>query len=365
MTHAYWLTASCIWNSFLKSGKRHIIITGSKKIGKSTLLKALFPSALPGITTTSVPRQKVYLKDNLSSRETVIGIHDCTLPGDRNKMKPIADGFNSLGKEILHDCIHSDSQWVSIDEIGYLETDCTDYCGCILQLMEHKRLAAVVRKQSLPFLIGLCSRDDVFLIDLDNPFGNTGCVIMASGLGNRFGSNKLMADFLGQPLIARALDATDRIFAKRVVVTRHEDVAALCCSREVEVILHSFPYRSDTVRLGLEAVGRVDGCMFCPADQPLLRRDTVASLALAFENNREFIWRTSFNDTCASPVIFPKWAFPELLSLPDGKGGGHIIRNHPEKVRTVSAQDIYELRDVDTPEDLQELLSAANSQKSD
>ena len=28
-----------------------------------------------------------------------------------------------------------------------------------------------------------------------------GCVIMASGLGTRFGGNKLMADFDGQPLI--------------------------------------------------------------------------------------------------------------------------------------------------------------------
>lgn len=33
-----------------------------------------------------------------------------------------------------------------------------------------------------------------------NPLNpNLGCVIMASGLGKRFGDNKLMADFDGQP----------------------------------------------------------------------------------------------------------------------------------------------------------------------
>ena len=31
-----------------------------------------------------------------------------------------------------------------------------------------------------------------------------GCVIMASGLSRRFGSNKLLADFAGQPMLCRA-----------------------------------------------------------------------------------------------------------------------------------------------------------------
>ena len=35
-----------------------------------------------------------------------------------------------------------------------------------------------------------------------------GCVIMASGLARRFGSNKLLADFEGRPLLCRALEVT-------------------------------------------------------------------------------------------------------------------------------------------------------------
>ena len=47
-----------------------------------------------------------------------------------------------------------------------------------------------------------------------------GCVIMASGLARRFGSNKLLADFGGRPLLCRALDATDTPqLACRIVVT--------------------------------------------------------------------------------------------------------------------------------------------------
>ena len=34
-----------------------------------------------------------------------------------------------------------------------------------------------------------------------------GCVIMASGLSRRFGANKLLADFCGQPMLCRAFAA--------------------------------------------------------------------------------------------------------------------------------------------------------------
>ena len=47
-----------------------------------------------------------------------------------------------------------------------------------------------------------------------------GCVIMASGLSRRFGTNKLLADFCGQPMLCRAFDATATPgIAARIVVT--------------------------------------------------------------------------------------------------------------------------------------------------
>ena len=187
-------------------------------------------------------------------------------------------------------------------------------------------------------------------------FPRVGCVIMASGLGKRFGSNKLMADFDGQPLICRALDITEGLFDTRVVVTRHEDVAQLCRERNISVVLHDLPLRSDTVRLGLEALGDVDGCLFCPGDQPLLKKETLSSLLGCWKNQQEQIWRPVFEETPGTPVLFPQWTFPELRSLPEGKGGGWVIRNHPEKVSHLPISDPWELTDADTPEILATLL---------
>ena len=184
-----------------------------------------------------------------------------------------------------------------------------------------------------------------------------GCVIMASGLSRRFDGNKLLADFHGEPMIARILHATEGLFSRCVVVTRHAQIADMCKESGIDVILHDLPHRSDTVRLGLEAVGDVDGCLFCPADQPLLSRNTVAALVQAAECDMDSIWRPAHGQDQGSPVLFPKWTFESLRNLPEGKGGGYVIHQHPEKVRTISVQNEYELMDVDDRETLERLLN--------
>lgn len=181
-------------------------------------------------------------------------------------------------------------------------------------------------------------------------FPEIGCVIMASGMSRRFGSNKLMASFDGAPMIFRALKATEGQVQRRVVVTRHLDVAALCREQGVDVIFHDLPHRNDTVRLGLEAVGDVDGCLFLPGDQPLLRQETVARLIRHWEADQTQIVRPACNGIPGSPVLFPQWTFPELLTLPEGKGGNWVMQRHPERVSEMAISDPGELADADTPE---------------
>ena len=124
-------------------------------------------------------------------------------------------------------------------------------------------------------------------------------------------------------------------------------------ARNVDVVLHQLPHRSDTVRLGLEALGELDACMFLPGDQPLLRRETVAMLLENWKQNPDCMVRPIYEDTEGSPVLFPSWAFPELRNLPEGKGGGFVLRNHPREVLGISVSDPWELADADTPEALE------------
>ena len=190
-----------------------------------------------------------------------------------------------------------------------------------------------------------------------------GCVIMASGMARRFGSNKLLHDFLGEPVMNRILRTMSAApLAAKVVVTRHPEIKALCDEQNIPVVLHDMPLQSDTVALGvnalLEMCPDMTGCMFAASDQPCLSIDSVTALCEAFQTQPGQIWRMSWQGSVGNPVVFPKFTFDELLHLPPDKGGGVVIKKHPELVRTVEVQTEYELVDVDTPEILEELLKS-------
>ena len=61
----------------------------------------------------------------------------------------------------------------------------------------------------------------------------------------------------------------------------------------------------------------------------------------------------SFGDTPGNPVTFPKKYFDDLKSLPEGKGGSVIIKEHPEDVLLVPVAFEAELFDIDTKESLE------------
>ena len=188
-----------------------------------------------------------------------------------------------------------------------------------------------------------------------------GCVIMASGMARRFGSNKLLHDFHGEPMMVRILRSTAATtMSHRLVVTRHQEVEAICQAEQVPCLLHDLPKRSDTVRLGVEELltiePNLDGIMFAASDQPCLTADSIQNLCNAFGADPANIYRLCWKDEMGNPVIFPRSTFEALLNLPEGKGGGAVVKAHPELVRTVSALDEKELIDCDTPEILQSLL---------
>lgn len=108
---------------------------------------------------------------------------------------------------------------------------------------------------------------------------------MASGVGARFGGNKLMAELCDVPLVGHVVRATDGLFSRRVVVTRHADVAALCETLGAQVILHDESCRNDTVRLGMEAMDGCDTVTFVQGDQPLIRPASIVALLRAAERD--------------------------------------------------------------------------------
>lgn len=183
-----------------------------------------------------------------------------------------------------------------------------------------------------------------------------GCVVLASGESVRFGSNKLLADFCGKPMLAHLLAALPARLST-VVVTRSAAVRAMAAELGYRCLLHREPEVRDTIRLGLAQLSQTRGCLFCVGDQPLLTRQTVEKMLLAFETRPQGIVRAAFGARQGNPVLFAQNFYPELMALTQGEAGVTVIRRHADNVRTVETTFEQELTDADTPETLATLTA--------
>ena len=384
-----YLDALAVITFFKMSDKKHLFITGDRGSGKSYLLNSILNQTKDAtymsdffnfnyLLSRRTDTPEVVIKSNLidDGKEYVIGIPRTLTPVSHkkgNNMTIVEDGFINCACPAIkkHLITSADSVFV-IDELGYLESSCIPFQENIKSLLDNSRVLAVIRKQSTEFLDSIKSRSDVLLIDIDNTFSSISCIIMASGMSKRFGTNKLLASFNNNTLFENAINISRFVsFGKTLAVTRHEELVHICEREHIHCIKHNMPYRNDMVHLGVSHILKETCCqknncprgiLFLPADQPLITKTSLQLLCLLFvyhnsdNSQHNTICRLAFNENAGAPVIFPECYYNELLRLPQGKGGGFIAKKYPAQVVLVPAQDEYELYDIDTPDDLTQLL---------
>lgn len=179
-------------------------------------------------------------------------------------------------------------------------------------------------------------------------------ILMAAGASVRFGGCKLTAMFNSRPIYEYALDAlpADKLCAVAVVSGRAEILAA-AEARSFIPVLNDMPEDGPprTIRLGMEAVGDADGIMFMVADQPLLRRESVAGELDFFAKNVNSIVAMGHGARRGNPAIFPREFFYELKALRGERGGGAVMAAHRERIMLYQLENGAELMDIDTASD--------------
>ena len=181
-----------------------------------------------------------------------------------------------------------------------------------------------------------------------------GCVLMAAGNSTRFGGNKLLTDFFGKTLIERAMEAIPRDkLCRAAVVSQYDEALSMALDFDFLAVKNDRPEDgvSRTIRLGLDALGDVDAAMFMVADQPLLRRESVAGEIDFFAKNAGSIIAMGHGERRGNPVIFPREFFDELKALHGERGGGAVMAAHRERIMLYQLENGAELMDIDTASD--------------
>ncbi|MBQ8159435.1 MAG: NTP transferase domain-containing protein [Clostridia bacterium] len=180
---------------------------------------------------------------------------------------------------------------------------------------------------------------------------NIGCIVLAAGKGERFGGRKLTRDLLGKPVLERTLEAVMAApFSRRICVVREDATEEICRRNSMPSVRYAGGPLSESIRLGMEQMLEMDGCMFVNADQPLLSSISLKRMCDVFSESPDAILRLSFQGRPGSPVLFPKASFPALLRLQGETGGREVIRSGEYPIAFLEAEKASELLDVDTEE---------------
>ena len=161
-----WLSAYTR-STFLASSRRHLLITGGKGRGKTTLLEALLENrSVPGLRS-GVERGAdglpalVWLEERGGGERCVIARRTDAA------MEPVPGVLDTVGTQLVRQVLASPGEWAAVDEIGFLEQSSPAYQQALWQLFEEKRVLAALRKEDLPFLNRLRERADCLVLDLD------------------------------------------------------------------------------------------------------------------------------------------------------------------------------------------------------
>lgn len=185
-----------------------------------------------------------------------------------------------------------------------------------------------------------------------------GVVLLAAGKSERFGSNKLLADFGGRPLVCRALEAMKDVPARKAcVVAGCQEIAALALEYGYDVVPNELPElgQSRSVRLGVEAMLAMDAVLLLVGDQPLLTGATLVRLVCAFAKSGKGIACLRDETHMGNPAMFAADYYPELLALSGDRGAKGVLRAHQDDLCVVDCAAPGELSDADTPQMLEKI----------
>ena len=191
---------------------------------------------------------------------------------------------------------------------------------------------------------------------MNEGYGKVGCIIMASGLSERYGKNKLLEKLDGREVILYAAGALREAGFRPLAVTRSEEVKALMDREVIACILHDGPKKSDTIHTGIRGTAPdAAGYLFVPGDQPLIRPSSLRRMAEHFLSFPERAVRLGYRDIPGSPVLFPAACRGDLLAYDGEQGGKEVIRRKRIPCDLVQAEAAWELWDVDTPEKMEQV----------
>ncbi len=184
------------------------------------------------------------------------------------------------------------------------------------------------------------------------------CVLLAAGVGRRFGSNKLLHLLPnGKTLLANSLAIYAQIFAETVVVVNQESrdiahVLSITSLFEVDHVASADTESglSQSLVAGIKSAIPKKGWLIALADMPYVQPETIYAMCSALNVDNIVVPKSDLG--IGNPVAFGLDFRPQLLPLKGDAGAKSVLRSNPQAVIELSVGDFGIHHDIDQPHDI-------------
>ena len=180
-------------------------------------------------------------------------------------------------------------------------------------------------------------------------------VLPAAGSSSRLGTNKLLIELGGEPLVRRAARrAVAAGLEPLVVVLGHDEDRVREAIAGLPVVTVLNPRYTEgmptSLRAGIGAVPeRCEAAVVMLPDMPLVTTAMLADLMERYRRTHPPLVVTLYGESSAPPILYARSLFPALLAAHEG--GREVVREHRDDAVVVS-RPAELLVDLDLPADL-------------
>ncbi len=192
-------------------------------------------------------------------------------------------------------------------------------------------------------------------------------ILLAAGLSQRLGRNKLLLSPGGVPIVRRAAMALlDSRAAEVIVVTGHEAEKVRAALEGLDVrFVHNPDYETGqgmSLLTGLaEAAREAEGYLFALGDQPFMTTRLIDRLIGAFGSSQAHVAAPFYKGRRGNPILISRELREDLLALGGDEGARSIVSRvqaeSPDRFAAVEAASEALFWDIDTEEDYEKVLS--------
>ena len=187
-------------------------------------------------------------------------------------------------------------------------------------------------------------------------------IILAAGRSSRMGRPKQLEIVDGEPMVVRAArlalacDAQQTIIVTGAYAEQIEQILTPLPERDRLTLVHNPDWQegqATSVRAALHSLAdETQAVLFLPVDQPFVTPAFLQSIITAWQNDAALVAPKVNGEPRGAPALFTRPYFPELLQIQGDVGGRVVLMKHRGEVTWLAAEASM-LRDIDTPEDLQ------------